>query len=232
MSSAIRGNAARAVFGLALAAISLSATGCVDGGSRFTSRDVEGASPDAVLRAGEMILRRDFGRVTVDHVNRRIDTTPVEAIVGSDTALISDAYGGPTRTRKTAHFEVSARGETAVASLRVDVEREDTDRRAYIQPDRYSRLGADWQSDTAVQRDAATTNEQNRLWTYVRRDLRLERALLEELQDTFGPPPARTEATEWRPPEDPRATAGPDREPGAATPDTSGDAYPADPNNP
>jgi hypothetical protein len=71
------------------------------------------------------------------------------------------------------------------ARLRVDIERRDTERQALMQPRSY-RLGDTPGQETPIEADAATTSEQNTVWTRVRRDRKLERALLDELRDQFA----------------------------------------------
>ena len=79
-----------------------------------------------------------------------------------------------------------------MAELRIDIEREDTRRRIGYQQE--SRL-TDAPSHTPIQRDAATTERQNTVWTLVRRDRRLERDLLNELRDWAASLAENAEAT-------------------------------------
>jgi hypothetical protein len=179
-------------------------TGCSGGleTRRFQSRVIEGASPDEVFQAAQVVLRREFGRVQVDPGARRIVSEPAEYRTSSESGTARDFYGGRSTMRRTAHFSVAPRGDGTVAQLRVDIERQDTDRREVFQPDR-NRI-SDAPSQTPIERDAATSTEQNTVWTFVRRDRQLERALLTELQERFAPPGAA-----GVPPDDVRATGTP-----------------------
>ena len=77
-----------------------------------------------------------------------------------------------------------ARGEGgSIVRLRVDVERRDTDRREWVRHDA-QRL-SDSPAYTPIERDSATTERQNTVWTLVRRDVMRERDLLSELQEYF-----------------------------------------------
>ena len=178
------------------------AAGCSEtGGVRMRQQEwaLEDAEPDAVLAEGTTILQREFGRVKVDRAARRIVTAPVEFTTGRESGTARDLYGGQSTMRRVAEFSVGRRGGTTVARLRVDVQRRDTVQRAVVQPEGY-RLSDAPGHETPVDRDAATTTEQNTVWTQVRRDTRLERQLLEELRERFargdgGQEPASAPAT-------------------------------------
>ena len=85
-------------------------------------------------------------------------------------------------------FVVVPRGGSTTARLRIDLERQDTAQRAASPPDAY-RL-SDSPAYTPIERDAATTDQQNTVWTKVKRDRSLERALLEELCEQLAPAPS------------------------------------------
>jgi len=162
---------------------------------RFQARLIRGASADEVFAAAQVILRREFGRLDVDQETRQIVSAPRESQTSSESGTARDLFGGPSTIRRVARLRVSSRPEGALARLRVDIERRDTTRSEVFQPDRY-RL-SDAPGQTAIERDAATSSRQNAVWTFVRRDRRLERALLAELEEHFAPEP---EAAESPPP--------------------------------
>ena len=95
---------------------------------------------------------------------------------------------------RIAHFAVAERGEDTVARLRIDIERQDTTRQEAFQPDRHRISDAPGQ--TAIERDAATTTRQNTVWTFVKRDRRLERTLLAELEEQFAPEPEEMQSVQ------------------------------------
>lgn len=163
--------------------------GCTDAGAVRAApaqRVIADAGPEAVLAAAASLLQREFGRVRVDPDARRIVTVPAEFTTGSASGSVRDLYGGRSTMRRVATFDVAQRAGATVARLRIDVERLDTARQRVMHPRGY-RLSDAPGEDTPVARDAATTEEQNTVWTRVRRDRSLERALLEELRARFEP---------------------------------------------
>lgn len=161
-------------------------------------RVIAAATPEQVLAEATAILRREFGRVHVNAEARQVTTDPVEFSTERESGTVRDLYRGRSVMRRAAHFQVGQRGGTTVARLRVDVERQDTERRAAVPP-AGSRLSDLPGQDTPIDRDAATTAEQNTVWTFVRRDTRLASALLEELQDHFARQTADAETQPARP---------------------------------
>ena len=163
--------------------------GCTQGveSRAFHARPIASADADQVFRAAQVVLRREFGPLDVDPQLRRIVSRPTEYRTTSDSGTARDYYGGPSVMRKIAHLSVAPRGQETVARIRIDIERQDTERREVFQPES-SRL-SDSPGRTPIERDAATTTQQNTVWTFVRRDYQLERALIAELQEHFAPPP-------------------------------------------
>jgi hypothetical protein len=178
----------------------LSLPGCADTASFSAQqqRVIRDADPDAVLTAAAIILKREFGRARVDGATRQIMTSPVEFTTRQDSGTARDLYGAPTTMRRTAVFSVVERGESALVRLRIEVERQDTIRQAVMQP-RSHRLSDAPGHQTPIDEDAATTHQQNTVWTRVRRDTKLERALLDELREQFEPRPIEPQS----PPEPP-----------------------------
>jgi len=169
-------------------------SGCAESleSRNFQSRLIA-APPDEVFQAAQVILRREFGSLTVEPEARRLVTRPVEYRTVSDSGTARDLYRGRSTMRRIAHFTAAPRDGQTLARLRIEVERQDTARREVFQPESH-RL-SDAPGHTAIERDAATTTEQNTVWTPVRRDLRLERQLLAELEELFAPEPEGTPAT-------------------------------------
>jgi hypothetical protein len=148
--------------------------------SRFATRAIQAADQDAVFAAAIPIMRREFGRIDVDRSGRWIEATRVySADDQSNTAR--DLVRAPSTLRQNALMHVRRSGDTAVAEIRVDIQRRDTERRRMMMssPTRLT----DRPSSTPIDRDAATTTKQNEVWTNVRRDRPLERSLLEELAE-------------------------------------------------
>lgn len=154
--------------------------------ARQQSRVIQVADPDQVLLAAAKVLRREFRRMKVDTENRTIETEPVEFSTTRASGTARDLYRGRSRMRRVARFSVGRRGRTSVARLRIDVERQDTVRVLTMQPP--TQRVSDSPAYTPIERDAATTERQNTVWTHVRRDRRMERELLQELSERFAPP--------------------------------------------
>jgi len=180
----------RILFALAWPAMLLLA-GCADTVGSVSARQpqqqrvIEGAQPEEVLQAAQGILQREFGRITVDRTARRIVTASVEYNTSRESGTARDLVGGSSTMRRSATLEVGRRGDVTVVRLSVDIERQDTQSQTVMQP-RGHRLSDNPGSETPTDRDAATTERQNSVWTHVRRDINLERALLEELREHFA----------------------------------------------
>lgn len=162
--------------------------GCATSGGRFEGdqqRTLRDADPDVVLAEAAVILKREFGRLTVDEAGRRIETVPHEFTTARGSGTARDLYGGQSVMRRTARFRVGQRGAATIAALRIDIDRRDTTRQRIMHP-RGHRLGDAPGHETPIDRDAATTYQQNTVWTRIGRDTRLERAILAELQDLFA----------------------------------------------
>jgi hypothetical protein len=159
--------------------------------SMYQSRRIEGTHPDEVLLVASKVLRREFGRIQLDSERQMIETDPVEFRTERESGTVRDLYGGGSTMRRVARFRVGKRGGGSVARLRIEVERQDTERAVAMQPPT-GQLNESPAYDTPIQRDAATTMQQNTVWTFVRRDRRLERALLVEMGELLAGPEARS----------------------------------------
>jgi hypothetical protein len=171
---------------------------------RGTMRFIENVEPEEVLTEGATILRREFGRVEVDHAAAEIRTASFETETRSESGTLRDLVGVPSQVRRTATLMVSRRPNGTMARLRIDVDREDT-RRREATPTEANRL-SDAPGYSPIERDAATTSVQNTVWTRVGRSMSLERELLTELQERFA---SRASGTE------PAPTATQSSQPGA-----------------
>ncbi len=174
----------------------LAASGCTGPVEemRATSRVIENADVEEVFFAARAILEREFGRVQVDRAGGRIVSIPVEYMATRASGTARDLIRAPSTLRRVATFVMAPREGGVLARLRVDVERQDTAAREAVRMQE-ARL-SDSPAYTPIERDAATTAGQNMVWTRLRRDTALERALLEELQERFAPPetaPAQTQ---------------------------------------
>jgi hypothetical protein len=184
----------------AFAALTALLSGCAESNvdeRSFTVRELPGVDSGEAYEAAVRALRRDFSRMTASATDGRIITEPTPYTTTTDSGTSRDLVGARSSMRHHATCSVGKRGNGSIVRLRIDVERLDTDRRA--------RSGAadnrlsDSPGYTPIQEDAATTHSQNQVWTYAKRDYRLERALLDELAEHFekqrgGEPPAPASA--------------------------------------
>ena len=176
--------------------------------SGLQERAITGGDTDAVLAEAAVVLRREFGRVRVNPSNHSIETAYVEFSAAHDTGAARELVGAKSLMRRRAFFMLGQRGETIVARLRVEVERRDSEQQSITHP-RGARLSDSPGQESAIDRDAATTTEQNSVWTLVRRDTPLERQLLQELQEKFTRLAAERDAESAPPPAPPAAPAAP-----------------------
>lgn len=160
--------------------VGIAVAGCAESTEVVTyeSRTVVAIGPQEAFDGAVTIFRREFGRVAADPATLTIDVPPSEYVVTRDTGSARDLVGGPTTVRRSARLRIRPSGDGSIAELRVDLERRET---TTISSAGDSRLG-DRPGYTPIERDAATTDRQNTVWTRVRRDRALERSLLNELR--------------------------------------------------
>ncbi|MFH1748567.1 MAG: hypothetical protein ABIG44_16150 [Planctomycetota bacterium] len=184
----------RVVLGLVPLLALMVLTGCARDAALTAqqSRVIASNDPDHVLLGAAGILRRELGRVHLDMQNHSITTDPVEYTTDRESGTARDLYHGRSTMRRQARCSVRPRGSEVVVQLRIDIERRDTARTESMQ----SNAGrfTDSPSYTPIERDAATTTRQNTVWTFIKRDRRLERAILAELSEQYAPPLADTAA--------------------------------------
>lgn len=165
-----------------LVAAALTCAGCSESPPivNYQTRVIGPIAPDEVFDAAVPIMRREFGRATPDKRQLTITVPAAEYVSARDTGSARDLLGMGSTLRRYATLRIRKSGENAIADVRVDIERKDAGRRAAgPEPSRLS----DAPSQTPIERDAATTETQNTVWTKVRRDYELERTLLDELRD-------------------------------------------------
>lgn len=163
--------------------------GCASGTSaepsRAATRVIRDAGSDDVMLAAQDVLQREFGRVSRDRQaamrTAAVEFTTTQAAAGGPRDLLR-----PTRLRRHAWCAVTPRDGGALVRLRVDVERQEVRRQPEFAQDS-SRRGDSPGAYSAIQEYAATTPEQNSNWVFVERDSRMERALLDQIEDFFVP---------------------------------------------
>jgi hypothetical protein len=177
----------RSIRALPVAVLLLAPLGCATTElepRRFRSRALPGVSAQEAFQQAEDIMRREFGGTSPDRADMALESGPEEFVASSDTGTARDLVGASSTMRRRGTLRIRQRGDATVAEIRIDIERRDSERRraAASSSHQDSRID-DLPGRTPIERDAATTNEQNTVWTQVRRDEALERALLDELYD-------------------------------------------------
>lgn len=195
---------------------------------RLASDDVR-----VVFSAGVEVMRGEFNRVRPRPSDRVVLIEPELYQTRSESGTARDYYGGVSEMRRKAWFQVDPIGSATRARIRVDLERLDTRRRELLRPP-ISRLD-DNPGYTPIQEDAATTSEQNTLWTSAGRDRALERRLLLELRERVEGPAPTLDAGPSRTPEPGQDTRSPtpasapaDPGPIAEPSSSTGTLYPVD----
>jgi hypothetical protein len=198
----------RALLLTLLVGMTVAWSGCAEGTGTPESmqqRVIQDADPEEVLAAAAQLLKREFGRTRMERGSRVIEAGPLEYTTERESGTARDLVGGRSTMRRVANFSVGQVGAGTIARLRVDVERRDTERQMIMRPHAY-RLSDNPGQETPIEADAATSSQQNTVWTRVRRDRALERALLDELREQFA---ARELETAPAPDVPPGATTAP-----------------------
>ncbi len=128
----------------------------------------------ALIGLGYRIERRDAGEGV-------LTTQPVEAQAGLDTTRRA-SLSSRGKTRRMVEVRVADSGGATKVFCRVLIQEQTTQAHRMFAADR---SGSDTPGDfTAINRDAATTTEQNTVWRTLRRDKSAEREIL----DAIAPP--------------------------------------------
>lgn len=165
-----------------IGSVLIGAGGCTEQTTfvNYQTRVIAELPANEVLEAAVPIMQEEFGRVSVDRSSMTITVAPREYVSASATGSARDLMGIQSTLRRHATLRIRRGGDQTLADLRIDIERKDTGRRTAGAEG--SRL-TDAPSQTPIDREGATTERQNTLWVKVRRDVQLERALLDQLQD-------------------------------------------------
>ncbi|MGE3182054.1 MAG: hypothetical protein AB7N71_10515 [Phycisphaerae bacterium] len=162
--------------------------GCKSAESNLTysSRVMASGSADRVFAAGRDVLLAEFARLeSVDARARQAQTAPQAYRTRTESGTARDVRRGQSEMRRIASLLVNERDTEVVARVRVEIERQDVARTQQLQrsPVRISDYPGD---ETALDRDAATDNAQNSVWTFVRRDQEMENELLRKIALAFS----------------------------------------------
>lgn len=185
--TAMRSAAARAIL-VACAIVLAGAPGCselsatsgADGaGGGATPLKMPNTTTNAAFDAGLNALRQYFSQVQDLRLEGRLVSGWAEYDQKGGTGRLRDAtLNYRNRLRRRATLWISPAEPGAVAKCQVRTQRLDTaDHRAFEQQQQFN----DLPNSTPIDREAATTTDQNQAWTEMQRDRQMERELLQVL---------------------------------------------------
>jgi len=157
-----------------LAAGMLSAGGCQSLG--YNTQPLGDVGYAKAFQAGKVAMAQYFSVGSADAETGRITSRPQSADVGRDRLL------GVSPARKVARLRIRRKGEQVYADVRVDVQRQDVDAMARMQP---VTVNNDVPIQTPAQGRAALTSDQDQAWQNTGRDAALERSILDAMMDAL-----------------------------------------------
>jgi len=150
----------------------------------YTVRHVQQQDLSAALDAAEASLI-DLGYKIErrDPTEGVITTQPVEAQAGLDSTRPA-SLSSRGKTRRIVEVRVQNDGDATKVYCKVLIQEQTTQAHRMFDADR---TGSDTPGDyTAINRDAATTTEQNTVWRTLRRDKAAEREILNAITERTG----------------------------------------------
>lgn len=169
-------------------AVLILGTGCsqrLGGDMNFSSRPVTTTETEALMDAAEATLV-DLGYSIASRDQRSgvIRTAP-QTVEGDGTGRqITTRNSG--RVRRVVEVRVNATERPARVLCKVSLQQQSTEALRMLSREHG---GSDVPSETAIDRDAYATPEQNSVWRTVRRDMAIERTILTEIQQRAGGAP-------------------------------------------
>lgn len=137
----------------------------------------------ALLGFAEAVLVSEgFEIDEVDAANGSISSKPL-AVSSGDATGSGRSIGSHGGARRVATVKVTRVGDATSVYCKVTVEEQATEAHRFLFQDEH---GSDLPTDTAIERDAATTAEQNTVWRTVRRDTAAERRIVEAVLTRAG----------------------------------------------
>jgi len=160
----------------------LSTTSGTDGaGGGATPLKMPNTTTDAAFDAGLDAMRQYFNHVQDLRLEGRLVSGWAEYDQKGGTGRLRDAtLNYRNRLRRRATLWISAAEPGAVAKCQVRTQRLDTaDHRVFEQQQQFN----DLPNSTPIDREAATTTDQNQAWSEMQRDRQMERELLQVLSN-------------------------------------------------
>jgi len=161
--------------------------GCASSGLSPLSygvRHVPGTNSDLVLdTATEALIELGYEIDQVDRADGVVTTRPIASTSTYEGVPRGARLSSPSRFRRMAQVRVVPGPDVTNVYCRVAVQEQTTEAHRMFQMD--SAI-SDAPGHTAIDRDAATTTEQNTVWETVRRDKAAERLILEAIVRQTG----------------------------------------------
>ncbi len=159
-------------------------------GSQNAARQRFFGQPSAdVFAAAEEAVAEHFRIERSDPAAGIIVAEPKEGPDAEAGATLRKVRGAEERVRRAAEVRVENAGSSAVVYCRVAVQRLETSQRQTFARDYAAR---DIPNETPVDREGATTPEQNAVWSTTRRDRALESAILRAIDEKLAQLPTTT----------------------------------------
>lgn len=167
----------------------VTAAGCVSTApspANYTVRTTTITDRGDILDSAEMALI-DRGYVIEKRDDRAgvITTYPIESMPSEPSLRHSRVIRSPSPIRTRAEIRLEPAGASMRIHCKVVVQEQDTEAARMFA---LQRGGYDTPRDTPIDRDAATTEEQNTYWRTVRRDKNAERDILGSISDPAEAP--------------------------------------------
>jgi len=149
----------------------------------FSVRLVEGADRIRVLDAAEAaLIDQGFRIERRDPTSNSLRSFPLEGPASeSGERTLRSRMSARRGIRRVAEVRVEDTPEGIRAACKVAVQQQTTQTHRFFARER---AGVDAPEDTPIDRDAATTEEQNTVWQTVQRDRAAERAILDAILET------------------------------------------------
>jgi len=163
----------------------LTVVGCASAGPSplsFSLRHIESSKESPAFLAAQAALADEgYSIDRADRIAGVIITQPVEEPARVDGTRVR--LSSRDRFRRLAEVRISGHGEDVRVYCRVAIQEQVT---AAHRMFAYDRSGTDDPGITPIERDAATTEEQNTVWQTLRRDKVAERRILETILKNIG----------------------------------------------
>jgi len=150
----------------------------------YATRQIRGSEWDAVFDAGEAALTEAGYRIERrDKAAGVITTQPITGLEEDRVVPRRAHLSSTSDTRRVAEVHVEQTADTVSVYCRVMIQEQTTQAHRLFELDH---RGYDTPTDTPIEREAATTVQQNTVWRTIRRDNHAERVILAAITARTG----------------------------------------------